>query len=187
MDLVLAEHGQGLANNNNNDHELALDFLPGLVCTAAYACGAPGVPSGQGKEKHAQSKDKGPSNRRAGNVKLAPVPSPELLAALADLTKHMQRFHVSQVNEWMDGSGRRDYTHNRIHCPLTHAHLYNTTTLYSLINSLTDLRLPIQPDQPSDPRPRQEAILPSRLLTSRQHARCLISILFFWLFFILCP
>ena len=105
MDLALAEHGQGLANNNNKDHELALEFLPGLVCAAAYACGAPGAHSGQGKEKHTQSKDMGPSNRRAGNVKLAPVPSPELLAALADLTKHMQRFHVSQVNEWMEVDG----------------------------------------------------------------------------------
>ena len=119
MDLALAEAGQGLAAQ-----ELALDFLPGLACAAAYACGpssAPSQPSGQGKEKEKEKtpreKDnKGPSphhssshkdkassdkasssGRRAGNVKLAPVPSPELLGALADLTAHMRRFHTSQV------------------------------------------------------------------------------------------
>ena len=105
MELALAEAGPGLVSQ-----ELALDFLPGLVCAAAYACGPSGAPSPsvQGTDKrekdkssssHSSStKSSSSSSRRSANVKLAPVPSPELLAALADLTAHMNRFHVSQVS-----------------------------------------------------------------------------------------
>ena len=108
MDLALTE-----ASTSPSPEELALDFLPGLACAAAYACETPfttGRGKGQEKEKqHSQhkDKDKGVAGRRAGNgnVKLAPVPSPELLSALAELTKHLKRFHVSQV------MGQREQCH----------------------------------------------------------------------------
>ena len=96
-----------LAEATSASEELALDFLPGLACAAAYACETPGSTGrGKGQEKQQQQQkdkdnNKGAAGRRAGhvsvNVKLAPVPSPELLSALAELTKHLKRFHVSQV------------------------------------------------------------------------------------------
>ena len=225
MDLALAEAGQGLAAQ-----ELALDFLPGLACAAAYACGpssAPSQPSGQGKEKEKEKtpreKDnKGPSphhssshkdkassdkasssGRRAGNVKLAPVPSPELLGALADLTAHMRRFHTSQVGST---SRTRSYilsfhslitdTHRRsYHC--THlltrppAHLFTPDLPTTHPSTHPPTHPPIPPDQPGDPRPGQKAFLPPGLLPPRQHARGILPLFplfFFWsVCSVLCP
>ena len=110
MDLALAET-TSTSTLSLTSEELALDFLPGLACAAAYACETPGSTGrGKGQEKQ-QHKDKennkGTAGRKTGSVsvKLAPVPSPELLSALSDLTKHLKRFHVSQV------MGRRARSH----------------------------------------------------------------------------